>query len=165
LTFGESGLLPESTEAESLWPALMASTSNEQPTSSPWERLPLHVSPTCHLDTVLIGVVASARDSLSASGQLPEVLGASFPSITSLLNPATRDTQNPISNALGQHAKQNMKVSGIPERFAVLYYMCLFLRWLVVPTRQNFEAMPEYLRPVQAQLDVPHPIWIDTIVW
>lgn len=127
-----------------------------------WEDLPLHIAPTCQLDKVLLNLVASSREQLQASGRHPE---ASFPSIKSLLNPAARDAENPISNALGQHGKVTMAVAGSPERVACLYYLGLYLRWLISPTRRNFEAMPSFLRPVEAQLTKPHPIWIDTLVW
>lgn len=125
-----------------------------------WERRPLHVAPSCRLDTVLLGIIETSRER-----QPPEVTSSSFPSVASLLNPKTGDTQQPISNAVGQHGKLTMLVASVPEKLACLYYMCLLLRWLIAPTKRNFEAMPAFLRPVEAQLTVPHPIWIDTIVW
>ncbi|KAH7396958.1 hypothetical protein DE146DRAFT_789583 [Phaeosphaeria sp. MPI-PUGE-AT-0046c] len=127
-----------------------------------WTRLPRHVEATGQLDKVLLDLITSSRQHLQSSG---EQLEASFPSIKSLLNPAIRDSQYPISNALGQHGKVTMAVSGSPERIACLYNMALLLRWLISPTQSNFEAMPGFLKPVEAQLTTPHPIWIDTIVW
>lgn len=38
-------------------------------------------------------------------------------------------------------------------------------QWIITPTKQNYEAMPEYLRPLEVQLTIPHPAWIDVIVW
>ncbi|OAL50142.1 hypothetical protein IQ07DRAFT_632071 [Pyrenochaeta sp. DS3sAY3a] len=127
-----------------------------------WECLPLHVQPTCRLDTVILEIMVSSRAHLQTSGQFPET---SFPSIASLLNPSARDSQNPISNALGQHGKVSMEIVGSAERVACLYYLGLYLQWLIAPTKRNFEAMPEFLRPIPSQLTTAHPIWVDSVVW
>ena len=140
----------------------VAEVSGTSPSSPVWGRLPLHVEARCQLDSVLLGLIESSRQHLQDSGELPDT---SFPSIKSLLNPAARDVQNPISNALGQHGKVSMAISGTPERVACLYYLSLLVRWLIAPTRRHFEAMPQFLRPIDEQIQKPHPIWIDTIVW
>jgi len=156
----------ESQEPQSDWPSPAGQSVPDSrvayPHVPPWKRLPLYVEATCQLDTVLLELIASSRQHLQASGELPEV---SFPSIKSLLNPAARNVHNPISNALGQHGKVTMAVPSSTERIACLYYMSLLVRWLIAPTKQNFDAIPAFLKPIEAQLTKPHPIWIDTIVW
>lgn len=162
----DAGLVGHAQNAQDEWPAStntsvveLSGTTLSDPV---WERLPLHVEARCQLDSVLLGLIESSRQHLQESGELPET---SFPSIKSLLNPAARDAQNPISNALGQHGKVSMAIPGSPERVACLYYLSLLVRWLVHPTRRNFEAMPDFLKPIDEQLQKPHPIWVDTVVW
>ena len=88
-----------------------------------------------------------------------------FPSIGSLLNPETGDAQSPISSAIGIHGRVTMEIPNAPAKIALMYNMCMFLRWLISPTKRNYYAMPDYLRPVEAQLTVPHPVWIDLVPW
>lgn len=52
-----------------------------------------------------------------------------------------------------------------PEKTALLYMMCIYIRWLIAPTREHYDAIPEFFRPTGAQLVVPHPFWIDTLGW
>lgn len=131
-----------------------------------WERLPLHIEPMCRLDTVLLEQARSTRQRLQTSGPIPELLPQkAFPSISSLLNPEEKNLQSPISNAIGVHGRVTMDIPSLPNKIAMMYNMCLFLRWLISPTKQNYEAMPEFLRPLEIQLVTPHPVWIDLIVW
>lgn len=131
----------------------------------PWERLPLHVGPTTPLDSVLLGLFQSTRQHVQNSGHIEEFSQPAFPSIRSLLNPDSQNAHSPISNAIGQHGRITMEVPDLAVKIGMMYNMCVLLRWLVSPTKRNYEAMPEYLRPVESQLTVLHPIWIDVVVW
>lgn len=166
VTFSPTTATRSSAAAQSDWPSMsdmeMLNESTSSTTRPPWECLPLHVEPTCRLDTVILEIMVASRAHLQTSGQFPET---SFPSIASLLNPSTRDSRNPISNALGQHGKVSMEIVGSPERVACLYYLGLYLQWLIAPTKWNFDAMPEFLRPIPAQITTPHPVWVDSVVW
>ncbi|OAQ99795.1 hypothetical protein LLEC1_07011 [Akanthomyces lecanii] len=48
-------------------------------------------------------------------------------------------------------------------RVAVLYIMFLVMRWQVAPTRENYERLPPWARPVRTQLLTPHPAWVDHV--
>lgn len=130
-----------------------------------WERLPLHVDPMCRLDEVLLGQAQATRERVKTSGPIPELSGQAFPAISSLLNPDTGTDSTPVSNAIGVHGRVTMEIPFLPAKIAMMYNMCLFLRWLISPTKRNFEALPEYLRPLEIQLTTPHPVWIDLVIW
>jgi hypothetical protein len=109
---------------------------------------------------------------VQTSGPIPELTGQHpFPSINSLLNPedpktaSPTQTSSPISNAIGVHGRITMEVPSLPLKIAMMYNMCLYLRWMISPTRSNYEALPEFLRPLEIQLSTPHPAWVDLIVW
>lgn len=137
-----------------------------------WERIPPYLPAMCRLDTVLLELVQSSRQhvqnaSVTAISELSE---PAFPSISSLLNPADDpeddSVQSPISNAIGIHGRVTMThVQNLPVKIAMMYNFCVLLRWLISPTKRNYEALPEYLRPLESQLTIPHPIWIDTVAW
>ncbi|KAF2799155.1 hypothetical protein K505DRAFT_321314 [Melanomma pulvis-pyrius CBS 109.77] len=127
-----------------------------------WERVPLHIDPSCRLDTVILELFRSSRQ---RSEKIPEFTGPVFPSIGSLLNPESGSDYSPISNAIGVHGRVTMAMPSLELKIAIMYNMCVYLRWLITPTKQNYEAMPEYLRPLEVQLTIPHPAWIDVIVW
>lgn len=38
-------------------------------------------------------------------------------------------------------------------------------QWLAFPSPETFAALPSHLRPTHVQTTVPHPIWIDMIMW
>jgi hypothetical protein len=50
-------------------------------------------------------------------------------------------------------------------RLAAMWVICTILRWRICRTPETYIAMPEFMRPNDVQLTVPHPRWVDTIVW
>lgn len=44
---------------------------------------------------------------------------------------------------------------------AVMYIMFIVMRWLVEPTRVNYELLPDWITPRPTQLFTPHPHWLD----
>ncbi|KAF2096935.1 hypothetical protein NA57DRAFT_78524 [Rhizodiscina lignyota] len=127
----------------------------------PWERLPQHIAPTCRLDQVLLELVQCSRQRIT-----PELTHSEpFPSVASLLNPKSNNSTNPISTAIGQHGRVTLNVPSLPLKIGMMYNMCLMVRWLISPTKRNYDAMPEFLRPTETQLSIPHPIWVDVITW
>ncbi|KAF2808511.1 uncharacterized protein BDZ99DRAFT_522054 [Mytilinidion resinicola] len=58
-----------------------------------------------------------------------------------------------------------MNIDRHPERMAMTLLGVLFLTWAIVPTEENYQAMPAWMRPTPSQIIVPHPAWIDLIPW
>jgi len=91
-----------------------------------------------------------------------------FPSIASLLNPKSLSSPSTatdhISEGIGKHGRF-MSVPRLSEKIAMMYNMCLYIRWLRNRTKANWLAMPKHLRPTKLQQTVPHPAWIDMVIW
>lgn len=146
-------------------PDAMMPVSTYEPRDAPdWERLPLHVDASCELDRVLLGLIQSSQNHIYLDAN-PELSDQKFPSIGSLLNPENQNVQSSISHAIGRHGRVSMEVPTLLLKLGIMYNICFLLRWLISPTKRNYDALPEYMRPRGSQLTVPHPIWIDAVVW
>jgi len=55
--------------------------------------------------------------------------------------------------------------SAIPLGIASAYFSFLLMRWLVYPTQENYERIPEYLRPRTCQLLIPHSMSLEFLIW
>lgn len=117
--------------------------------------------PTCPLDSLLLDFLGERRQRAAEGLPVHEVLGPRYPSVSSLLNPAHSVYSHPLSRVFTDILAKFPDISGLPERVAVLYIMFLMMRWQVSPTRENYERLPPWVRPLRAQLLSPHPAWID----
>ncbi|EPE04293.1 bZIP transcription factor [Ophiostoma piceae UAMH 11346] len=72
---------------------------------------------------------------------------------------------SPTSSAIARQVASTITAYNTPERTALLYTICTYLRWLISPSQAHYDAIPDFLRPTAAQLVVPHPFWVDTIAW
>ncbi|POR33327.1 Uncharacterized protein TPAR_06478 [Tolypocladium paradoxum] len=92
-----------------------------------------------------------------------EVVGPRYPSVSSLLNPANSVFSHPLSKVFTDILATFPDISTLPERVAVLYVMFLVMRWQIAPTRDNYDRLPAWMRPLPAQLLTPHPAWVDHV--
>ncbi|KAK1827575.1 hypothetical protein QBC39DRAFT_266811 [Podospora conica] len=131
------------------------------PAGSPFE----HLIRNCLLDH---------RQHLATGHPLPVVLGPRCPSVSSLVNPAHAGLSHPLSRVFtdiisrydsGTTDTEPPQLRPLPERVAVLWIMFLLLRWEVSPTDANEALVPAWLRPVGAQMEIPHPSWINYLPW
>jgi hypothetical protein len=113
------------------------------------------------LDGILLDFLAERRQRAAEGLSVAQVVGPSYPSVTSLLNPAHSSLSHPLSKVFTDILKTFPDLSGIPESVAVLYIMFLFMRWQISPTQENFERLPQWMHPTNEQLTTPHPAWID----
>jgi hypothetical protein len=58
-----------------------------------------------------------------------------------------------------------MQITSSAARVAVMYNICLYLRWLLSPTKLNYNTLPVHLRPTVLQMTTPHPMWLDIMPW
>lgn len=94
----------------------------------PWLRLPMHVEPTTRVESVLLGLINSGREQIHKAGQMAELSEPAFPSVASLLNPDTSNANQLIANGIGNHGKVTMNVPWVPEKIALMYLMCIYVR-------------------------------------
>jgi hypothetical protein len=123
-------------------PGLLLDSSGICPevVGEPWSNLPLHIHPTTALDTTFWNFISQARTQAGMHANLDELTETAFPSIGSLLNPASEREQRPISSCVGNHARVNFQIHGVPERIALMYHMCTLLRVSI-----HFLTMPPAL--------------------
>ncbi|CAK7219895.1 hypothetical protein SEUCBS140593_004047 [Sporothrix eucalyptigena] len=143
------------------------------PTDEVWSIIPKHTAPVCIFDHAILNLIHQRRPQDNA----PEFQKHIFPSVQSLLNHNSprgdsdsddddEDTEKfPVSSTIVRNLRVIMTLSGFPEQIAMLQNVSAIVRWLIAPTRSNYDAMPLYLRPTATQLVVPHPPWIDVIPW
>lgn len=122
-----------------------------------------HSEPTSPLDNVLLDFLHERRQRAAEGVSPQEIVGPRYPSISSLLNPATSVYSHPLSKVFTDILKTFPAICKLPEKIAVLYVMFMIMRWQISPSEENYELAPPFARPVEAQFTVPHPAWIDHI--
>lgn len=116
-------------------------------------------APTCPLDSLLLDFL-NERQQRAAEGFPPhEIIGPRYPSVSSLLNPM-RDA-HPLSKVFIDILHTFPNISRLPERVAVLYVMFLIMRWQIDPSPDNYDRLPDFVRPLPSQIYHHHPAWID----
>lgn len=118
-------------------------------------------APTCPLDSLLLDFLNERRQRAAEGHPVQEVIGPRYPSVSSLLNPAQSAYSHPLSRVFTDILAKFPELSGLPERVAVLYILFLDMRWQVSPTKENYERMPPWMRPLQCQITTAHPAWVD----
>lgn len=133
------------------------------PDSPTWARTTNVGPPSCPLDAVLLDFHRSRRKLLQDGASVSEVLGPAYPDWTALMNgtPAS----HPVSSLLIDILSKFPDIANLPEKVSVLYIMFLVLRWLICPDRENYERLPDWIRPVPEQWERSHVAWCDYLPW
>ncbi|KAI5273463.1 hypothetical protein E4T47_03390 [Aureobasidium subglaciale] len=128
-------------------------------------RLPRNQEATNALDSVMLDFMTERRRAAAQGTPSSSLVGPAYPSISSLLNPARAPKSHPLSKLFTDVLANLPEIDQIPEQVACLYIMFLVMRWRIAPTQENFERLPEWIRPIRCQLEVSHPIWFDNVPW
>lgn len=131
-----------------------------------WQGLPLNLPPSTQLDHVILDTTVAFRD-ISQSGRHHDEMSASrFPSISSLLNRQAKEVKKlyPVSNAAAAQVWRS-PIDSFPCRVGFMYMLSHLLRWYICRTQESYEKLPTCIRPTFLQRTIPHPAWIDVIVW
>ncbi|KAH7371114.1 hypothetical protein BKA66DRAFT_573072 [Pyrenochaeta sp. MPI-SDFR-AT-0127] len=126
--------------------------------------LPLHLLPTCPLDEILLDFLGSHREMLSKGMPLDVVVGPEKPTAKAFINPELFTSVHGISKVLSEILSTFPHVPQT-EKLAFFYVMHKTMRWQISTTREDYAAMPAWLRPTVTQIAVPHAAWIDNIPW
>lgn len=129
--------------------------------------MPVNTAPMAALDWAVVEMEELCWNKTSKDMAITEFTTPAFPHVSSLLNPQTRPAhpQQPITSAVVTRILSQMPVGGTTERLGAMWLLCNLVRWRLCRTRETFAALPEFLRPTETQLTIPHPIWMDVIVW
>ncbi|CAI6341177.1 unnamed protein product [Periconia digitata] len=135
------------------------------PLLSPYSTLPRYVQPTCPLDALLLDFLSERRSHAAAGATLKELAGPPYPNFTVVVYPERKMESHPLSKLHTDILQTFPDIQGLPEKVAIIYIMFLVMRWLVDPTQENYDRMPEWVTPRPSQLFKDHPFWYDYIPW
>ncbi|KAI0536884.1 hypothetical protein GGR58DRAFT_473643 [Xylaria digitata] len=138
--------------------------ANSQAPQVPWvgADAPIkHIPATCPLDSVLLHFMRERRQCAAEGVPVVEVVGPRYPSIFSLLNPTEASHSHPVSKVFTDILSKFTELCKIPEKVAVLYVMFIIMRWHINPTQENYELLPDFVKPLPIQYHKPHPAWVD----
>ncbi|EQB47614.1 hypothetical protein CGLO_13221 [Colletotrichum gloeosporioides Cg-14] len=159
-----------------------------QPGTTLWEIPTLIVPPTCRIDQLLVGFIQDCRR-LSQLKPLDSLLRPARVNMKNFLeyHPASPTNSPPrcqladldraaSNSAAASGANHPMAelitalvnkagVTNVIERLAVFAVIQRAVAWLVHPTREAYMAMVQELTPKPIQTAIPHPQWVDLILW
>jgi len=146
-----------------------------------WE-IPVSTSNiSCQEDALISSFIASCRRSLSMPGVQPHremILGPDRPNLRPLL-----DMHTHLLGSLGLQGPYTQTSSGQPlvdiirsifdgnriefplERVGNFLLFRALIGWLVQPTRETYIGLREIFPPQSNQQTIPHPQWMDLILW
>lgn len=132
-------------------------------TIAPWAAPCRNIEPTCPLDGLLLSFLQSKRKEAAQGVSEQRLVGPSYPSVSSLLNPTIES--HPLSKVFTDILSTFPTIDALPQQIAVLYVMFLIMRWQIYPTQGNYERLPDWMTPRASQLFTPHPAWVDYLPW
>ncbi|GKZ34076.1 hypothetical protein AbraIFM66950_004214 [Aspergillus brasiliensis] len=124
-----------------------------------------NIAPTCTLDAILLDFLHNRQHQAAKGVSKQSLVGPSYPSVSSLLNPEKSVYSHPLSKVFTDILRTFPDISTLPEQVAVLFLMFLLMRWQIYPTPENYDRLPEWLTPRPSQLLTAHPAWIDYLPW
>ena len=131
---------------------------------APWTVMPKNCGPTCPLDSIILDFIASQRRELADGNTSAAFLTApAYPSVASLLNPTGGHRVDRLSQLVTDVIDKFPNIANLPERVATLFFLFSFTRWMISPTQENYERIPEFFTPRASQILGQHPIWVDLI--
>lgn len=151
-----------SPDSRSSYPAISGFPDQAQ---APWTALPKNCDPTCPLDNILLNFMTVQRRELAEGGGTNATSNAApaYPSVASLLNPTGGHRVDRLSQLMTDVIDKFPNIANLPERVAVLFFMFSLTRWMINPTQENYERMPEFLTPRPSQILAAHPAWIEHV--
>lgn len=158
----ENGRTSQTTSAPTyLDPANCSSDQAHPPHATPVKNTP----PTCPLDSILLDFLHNRQREAAQGIPRQKLVGPPYPSVSSLLNPEKSTYSHPVSKVFTDILRTFPDISSLPDQVGILYLMFLLMRWQIFPTQENYDRMPDWLKPRPIQLLTPHPAWIDYIIF
>lgn len=124
-----------------------------------------NTAPTCPLDNILLDFLRHRQREAAQGVPKQRLVGPAYPSVSSLLNPEKGACSHPVSKVFTDILRAFPDIAGLPEQVAVLYVMFLLMRWQIYSTQENYDRLPDWVKPQPSQLFTSHPAWIDYLPW
>ncbi|WYZ41931.1 hypothetical protein EsH8_V_000826 [Colletotrichum jinshuiense] len=159
-----------------------------QPGTTLWEIPTLIVPPTCRIDQLLVGFIQDCRR-LSQKKPIDTLLRPTRVNVKHFLeyHPTSPTSEPPRCQLVDLDRAASTTITGpginhpiaelitalvnkagvtnVIERLAVFAVIQRAVAWLVHPTREAYAAIVQELTPRPCQTNVPHPQWVDLILW
>ncbi|KAK1579530.1 uncharacterized protein LY79DRAFT_592810 [Colletotrichum navitas] len=153
-----------------------------------WEVPTLIVPPTCRIDQLIVGFIQDCRR-LAQLKPLDNILRPTRVNVKNFLeyHPASPTSEPPrcqladldraastavtgpgVNHPIAELITAFVNTAGVTnviERLAVFAITQRAVAWLVHPTRDAYAAIVPELTPKPCQTSIPHPQWIDLVLW
>lgn len=131
-----------------------------------WSCLPINSAASCPLDTILLNFLAERRQMAQDPVVTKDILiGPDMPNFNAIINKQTPHPSHPMSKIMTDILYTFPDLSNLPQKCAVVYIMWIYCRWLVAPTKEHFDSLPDWIRPTDTQRNRAHPHWFDYLPW
>jgi Domain of unknown function (DUF3425) len=130
-----------------------------------WKILP-RVFSTCHFDHLLLNYLRDSQSRIArGESTCADEAGPEDPDFNILVDSHTRHKPHQLSRLFTDILKTFPDLKYLPEQIAVVYILYLNARWLIDPSKENYERLPDWIKPTCEQLLQPHSFWLDSIPW
>ncbi|KAF2145186.1 uncharacterized protein K452DRAFT_222013 [Aplosporella prunicola CBS 121167] len=117
--------------------------------------------------TYVVTTFREAKRQLRADGcPMPKVFGLPQVDYNAILAGETDFAlEQPLSVWVARITNVFFSKVGLPEKLALAGMLRDVMKWQICPSKQNFEKLPEWVRPTQNQTVIPHDPTIDFLPW
>jgi hypothetical protein len=120
-------------------------------TTPPWKQIPPHTDNF------------TARTMMSCPWFIPELILPCPDVPDSPLDLLYGTKTNPLADMI--HTALQRRPIRDPERLGSGWLTYHFSRWVLAPSPETYNRLPVFLRPVQGQMTIPHPLVLDFLPW
>ncbi|KAI9656634.1 MAG: hypothetical protein M1831_004544 [Alyxoria varia] len=133
----------------------------------PPARLPTNTNPTTNFDQILLDFIRHARQYLASGSTSATIFGPRELDMSPVLYPERYPNEQgfPLSLLLSRVTRDFGNVRRLPDKAAMVTCLYHFYRWIILGSQESLESVPAFMRPTDAQLNVPHAMWVDTLPW
>ncbi|KAM5370290.1 hypothetical protein ACJZ2D_008586 [Fusarium nematophilum] len=100
-----------------------------------------------------------------AGGVPPEELTGEFPAVTALFDKEVYESASMISKWAVRFIYSARQTGYSFTSMAAVWVVWVIMRWMINPTPETYAALPDWIRPTELQVFVPHIDMVDCITW
>jgi hypothetical protein len=142
-----------------------------QPSVYAWQFSTKLKAPVTMVDDLMFSVIHSQRHlALHSNLSGEDLLGPNLPCVNVLFNhvvPVSTKPPENLTEVMSRYADvlSSRGFALVPEKLASFMCMYRFVQWQISPTFQTFSKLHDWQAPEPAQIEIPHPAWMDLPPW
>jgi hypothetical protein len=142
-----------------------------QPSVYAWQFSTKLKAPVTMVDQLMFNVIHSQRHlALHSNLSGEDLLGPNLPCVNVLFHQVVPVSTKPPANLTEVMSRYAEVLSSrgfalVPEKLASFMCMYRFVQWQISPTFQTFSKLHAWQAPEPAQIEIPHPAWMDLPPW